>query len=102
MESYLAMKKRHQSEFDNFPCFFAFNQNQFDEGMKKLNVSNAKEELYIGGGGMYFRKSDADTLYEMIERTSKELSDALHTNDDFLYQAVRYELANHEFCVTEE
>lgn len=102
MESYVQMKRRHQEEFNNFPCFFAWSDSQFDEGLKKLVVKNAKEELYHGGNGMFYRKSDAHKLSEMIKRNGKELDEALRNDDDFLYQAVRYELANHEFCITEE
>ena len=101
METYRHMLKRHQSEFNQFPCFFAFNQSQFEDGKKHLGVVE-DDELYCGTGGMYYRRVDAKKLYEMVERNCRELNEALHNDDDFLYEAVRYELANHEYCITEE
>lgn len=100
-ETYRQMSKRHQSEFNNFPCFFAFSMKQFEEGMEKLGVKS-ESELYQGIGGMFYRRTDAPKLHEIIERNHNEMQEALHKDMDFLYHAVRYELANHEFCITED
>ena len=32
MNAYQEMQDRQQKEFNSFPCFFAFGQEQFDEG----------------------------------------------------------------------
>ena len=90
-ETYRQMSKRHQSEFNNFPCFFAFSMKQFEEGMEKLGVKS-ESELYQGIGGMFYRRTDAPKLHEMMERNHNEMQEALHKDMDFLYHAVRYEL----------
>lgn len=98
-ETYIEMKNRHQEEFNNFPCFFAFNNKQFEEGKKELGVTN-DNELYHGYSGMYYRKTDAKKLHELLEKNDEELRKALETDDDFFYDAILTELGNHEFCIT--
>ena len=54
MNAYQEMRDRQQKEFNSFPCFFAFDQKQFDEGMKKLGLKPGDTKLiYRGPGGMY-------------------------------------------------
>lgn len=101
METYRQMRERHQKEFNEFPCFFAISENQFNRGMEQLGVKSV-DELYRGIGGMFYRKTDAPKLHEIIDRSHKELQDALHNDMDFLYKAVYCELADHEACFTEE
>jgi len=43
VNTYLKLKQTRQKEVDKFPMFFAFNKEQFAEGLKKLNVK--QEEL---------------------------------------------------------
>ena len=57
-ETYRQMRKRHQSEFNKFPCFFAFSMKQFNKGMEELGVKD-ESELYQGIGGMFYRRTDA-------------------------------------------
>jgi len=38
MNSYLELKEKHQKEVNEFPMFFAFNDKQFKEGMKKFGL----------------------------------------------------------------
>ena len=98
-ETYEAMRKRHQNEINSFPCFFAFNKQQLEEGKRSLGVKS-DHELYSGFGGMIYRRKDAPKLRDMLNRHSTELQNALRTDDDFLYKAVRIELSNHEYCVS--
>lgn len=98
METYEEMRNRHQKEFNAFPCFFAFDNKQFDEGMKKLGVES-KQEIYSGGNGMYYRKADSPKLMEMMDRFDREQTEA-YKDDNFLKNAMVYELGNHEFCIT--
>lgn len=97
-ETYTEMRARHEKEADEFPCFFAFNDEQFKEGKKKLGVRSNKE-LYRGIAGMFYRKSDSEKLKELLHRHTAELHEA-YRDDTFLYNAIRYELANHEYCIT--
>lgn len=45
MNAYQEMQDRQQKEFNSFPCFFAFGQEQFDEGMKKLGLKPGDTKL---------------------------------------------------------
>ncbi|SHI61086.1 hypothetical protein SAMN02745671_01139 [Anaerovibrio lipolyticus DSM 3074] len=99
-ETYKQMKDRHRKEISEFPCFFAFTQKQFEKGMKELGVEN-KDELRGGFCGMVYRASDEDRLVAMLTGHAKEVKDG-YKDDDFLYSAFRYEMENHEFCITHE
>lgn len=101
MNKYLQLKEKHQKEFNNFPMFFAFDQKQFVEGMNKLGLTeNDTDKIYsFGNTGGYFRKADASKLNEMLERFEKERQEALK-DDEYLYQAILYELGNHEYIIT--
>ena len=70
-ETYRQMKKRHQDEFNSFPCFFAFNKEQFIKGMKELGAKSAFE-LRQGIAGMFYRRADEPELCEMSERHHNE------------------------------
>ena len=98
MNAYQEMKNRHQKEIGGFPSFFAFNDKQFKEGMEKLGVKDTNE-LCQGFAGMVYRKADAEKLKELLERQDKETKEALE-DDKILHDAIVYELANHEYCVT--
>ena len=106
---YLEMRDRQQktvSDYLSKYAFFAFNERQFSAGLEKLkiNEADAGERLVsIGGTGGYILKERAAGLAEMIEKYEKELRDAWEdpdTGEDFAYKMLRYELDNHEFCIT--
>jgi hypothetical protein len=98
------MRERQQKEFDTFPLFAAFSNEQFNEGMASLGLSpDDTGKIYHIGGGCYIRRTDADALHEMTNRHDAELRaamDADETGDGFLLEAWYYELANHEYCIT--
>ncbi len=37
-ETYIQMKQRQQKELNEFPCFFAFSDEQFNKGMEKFGL----------------------------------------------------------------
>ncbi len=96
--TYAALRERQQEEFNSFPCFYAFSRKQFEEGVAKLGVASEKD-LYNGVGGMFYRKTDAEKLHALMRRFNTEMSEAFK-DDAFLYDAITYELANHEYCIT--
>lgn len=103
MNKYIEMKKRHQEEVNNFPKFFAFTEKRFNEQMIERGLDPEKDLgkiLSINGGGFILR-SDEEKFDEMFARHRKELSDAIYANEnDFVVEMFRYELANHEYCIT--
>ena len=63
MNIYKTMKDHHQNEINNFPMFFAFNQEQFNEGMESLGLNpNETNKISSIGAGGYIRKTDSEKL----------------------------------------
>lgn len=55
------------------------------------------------GTGGFYRRTDADLIREIFRRHQQEREEAIAADKDgtgYLYQMFRYELANHEYCVT--
>lgn len=106
MNRYKELKDKHQQEVNSFPMMFAFSQEQFDKGMKKLGLEPSDtDKIYSLGGGGYYKKSDAEALHEMFNRHEKEMQEAINndtTGEGFIYNMFRYELNNHEYSYTRE
>jgi hypothetical protein len=97
MNSYIKFKEKRQKEVNNFPMFFAFSTKQLDETLKKLSVN--KEDILSFGSGSYIKKADRQAFYKMFDEHKKEFDEQLKS-DEFVYDMFRYELANHEYCIT--
>jgi len=69
--------------------------------MEKLGVTDAQKELYSIGGGGYIRKSDSKALSDLVIRLDAEMKTAME-DKQFMTDAIRYELANHEYCITHD
>lgn len=102
MNNYMKLRNKHQEEINAFPMFFAFNDKQFEEGMKKFGLTiNDTDKIYkLGSTGGFYRKSDSQMLRDMFERHSQEIDDAIKNDDQFVYEMFLYELGNHEYCIT--
>ena len=48
MESYREMKERQQKEFNAFPLAFAFNEDQFEQGMNRLGLDVSETDKVYG------------------------------------------------------
>ncbi len=97
MNKYEKLRTKHSKEVNDFPMFFAFNEEQLEEGLKKLNTT--KDNLVQIGGGGLIRKGDKTKYLDMIKRQHAEDIKAVK-DDEYVYQMFRYELANHEYCIT--
>ena len=101
MKNYQELKQAHSKDIDNFGgIFFAFNQEQFKEGMEKvrLTISDTKEIFSLGAGG-YIRKDKSKDFEDMLERHTKERQE-LKKEEKTLLSALVYELQNHEYCIS--
>lgn len=69
--------------------------------MKKLGLKPGDTKLiYRAPGGMYYRKTDSDSLKEMMARFDREKEAAIvgdTTGEGFILDMFSTELANHEF-----
>ena len=106
MNKYKHLKDKHQNECNSFPCFFAFNKKQVNEGMEKLGLNpDNTDKIYRGIGGMFYKKSDSQKLKDMLNRHDKELEEAIKndkTGEGFIFDMFYYELSNHEYGYTYE
>lgn len=101
---YSELRQKQQKEVDEFPFGFAFSNEQFKEMMEKFGLTeNDTDKIYSIGAGGYIRKSDADAMHEMFTRHEKERQQAIENDKDssgYIYEMFRYELDNHEYCIT--
>lgn len=99
---YTEFKERQQKEINDLPIYFAFGDRQLQEKADELGFSTVEEMLQnvvgIGAGG-FVLKNDLDLVLDTFKRHSEEMSEALK-NDDFLKDALEYELGNHEYIIT--
>lgn len=99
METYLEFKERTKKETEQFPMFFAFDNEQLKEGKKEINASDDDKLLAIGGGG-YIKVEDKQNLLDLFDSHEQEHKSNMLATDDYVYHMVKYELGNHEFVIT--
>ena len=101
---YLKLKEKHQKEVNDFPFGFAFSNEQFKDMMKKFGLKEKDtDKIYSLGAGSYIRKSDSEAMEQMFARHRKEIENEIQNDKDgtgFIYEMFRYELSNHEYCIT--
>jgi hypothetical protein len=105
MNTYLELKNKQQKEVNEFPMFFAFNQKQFEEGMKRFGLEAGEmDKIYkLGNTGGFYLKTDSQKLFDMMERHEAEMEEAIRsdeTGEGFILEMFRYELDNHEYGYT--
>ena len=96
MRTYGDIKQAIGTIIGTIPMFFAFNHEQFEQGLEKLGCT--KEEL-VGMGGGYMKASDGHLFKAANEEVKRIRMDYLST-DSGLLSAIRYELSNHEYGYT--
>lgn len=98
---YLEMKNKHQDRINALPLQFAFNKQQFEEGMRNLGLSPDETDKVcsIPAGG-FILKTDRELVLTAFKETNEEMSDALANDDDFCIEALIYEMGNHEYGYT--
>lgn len=100
---YTEIRKKHQKEVNDFKMFYAFTDQQFDEGMKKLGLDPSDTDKVISTGyGGFMRKEDAPDFKEMFNRHGKEIEQAVADSDQFIFDMFNYELSNHEYLYTRD
>lgn len=104
MSEYYKLKEKYQNEVNAFPMFFAFDNNQFAEGMKKLGLEvTDTDKIYSISEGGYIRRTDNDALADLINRNEAAMNKAIaedKTGLGFIYDMFKYELDNHEYGYT--
>ncbi len=98
METYTQQKKRHQDEISGFDgLFFAFSNDQLKKGLDKVKAE-VKDIISIGAGG-FILKTQVKAFIDTLKRHEQERKDLKKDNKIF-FDALVYELNNHEYCIT--
>jgi len=98
-ETYQQQKARHRAEFNAFEgIFWAFSNEQMREGIEKHGVNENNKIVSIGAGG-FVLKSRLQDFKNLLARQEAERKE-LRKNEKELVDAIAYELANHEYCIT--
>lgn len=103
MISYQEMKKTVQKKYDDFLrdyAFFAFSNEQFEEGKKKLNVGPDNKLVRIYGGG-FLLASKVDEFKALVKECD-DIQKQYNKDKKQLKKAIMYELANHEYHIRED
>ena len=87
---------KRQEEFNNLPIFYAYNERQWEEGLRKYNC---KPEDVVRCGVGFCDKKDVHLLREFYE---SDILDDLMKDYEFAYNAIYYEMANHEYHINLE
>ena len=74
-------------------CFFAFSDDQFNEGIKKHNLEGKK--IYRGYGGLYGTKEGIDELMAFYDNLNTRIA-----NECDPQEVYNYEFSNHECSYT--
>ena len=103
---YDEIKEKHQKIVDAFPIKFAFSDEQFNQGMKELDLkpTDTDKVVSIGGGG-FIRKTDVKKYCDMWDKFRKEHNDLIEsdtTGDGYIKDMFVSELENHEYSYTNE
>lgn len=100
MNTYRTFKDNQEKLFNDFSkenLFFAFSDSQFKEWLIKLNAK--EEEIGSIGSGGFIKKENASKYIEILKSMDYETIEFLKDENN-LFSAFVYELANHEYCIT--
>ena len=92
--NYSEFREERRTRLDAFPMGWAFSNEQFEQMIEKLGTTDL---LRIGAGG-FIRKSDRQAFLDMNKKLDDEEKEYMADPEQFR-QAVRSELANHEWQI---
>lgn len=104
MKTYLELKLEHQKRVDNFEgLFFAYSNEQFKEGLKKvgLDPESPTDKIVTLGDGAYILQSRAKDFMALLDLNEKEKKEYRKDKKQLLDMLI-YELNNHEYCITRD
>ena len=90
-QEYLDLINRQREEINNFPIYYAFDEKQLEEALKKLGATRDKCVTIFGHGDIV-KKEYAPKFIEMLKRHTQEVKDRLAADKDFASAAFLYEM----------
>ena len=105
MKNYNEIKRNHEKIYNDLiekhKIFFAFSNEQLEEGKKKIGVKDNKELASLGMGG-FGKKEDIKLFFEEADKEDKRYKAELKEARKAKEEAILYELNNHECFYTGE
>lgn len=105
-ENYKKMREQQQKEFDQIPKMFAFDDEQFKSGLKKLGLTeNEKSNIVPIGFNGFIRKQDIKQYNDMQNRFMKEFQHSImadKSGEKFIKGMFLEEMRNHEYSYTND
>ena len=101
--AYEEFKQAQQNGLDAFiekHVFFAFSNEQFRDGLEKLDLAHDDKVVSIGAGG-FCRKSKAKDFIALLDKKRRGLSERM-VDFDFAYDAFMREMYNHEYEINSQ
>lgn len=98
MTTYIDLLAANEATMNAVPMFFAFTQEQLDAAMAARGVTDTALLCRVAHGALML-KSEVHLLRAALDEAAARREAYLAT-DDGLLEALTYELANHEYCIT--
>ena len=101
-----AEQQRRMNEFVSKYAFFAFDENQFNEGLEKLGIAPGTEDALVSiPGGGYVLADKAQDFKDLLKSFRRERADAIRdteTGAQFAYDMFRASLNDNEYSYSED
>ena len=85
------MDEKHHIDCYRYDCFFAFSNQQFAEGLKKIRPLKEGEKLVSVGAGMYGTRDGVDRFFAAYDEVDRRVKDECDPQEVYFY-----EYNNHE------
>jgi hypothetical protein len=97
----LKIEKQKQIDklFEDCELFWAFSDEQFNEGKAKYPLKEGEKYASIGAGG-YIKSNKVNTFINGMEKINKDFKDAMRENKEARAAHILYELQNYEAFYT--
>ena len=99
-------QQKRMNEFLRRYAFFAFDENQFNEGLEKLGIAPGTEDALVSiPGGGYVLADKAQDFTDLLKSFRRERADAIRdteTGAQFAYDMFRASLNDNEYSYSED
>ncbi len=99
-------QQRRMNEFVSKYAFFAFDENQFNEGLEKLGIEPGTEDALVSiPGGGYVLADKVQDFKDLLKSFRQERADAIRdteTGAQFAYDMFRASLNDSEYSYSED
>lgn len=99
-------QQKRMNEFLRRYAFFAFDENQFNEGLEKLGIAPGTEGTLVSiPGGGYVLADKAQDFKDLLKSFRRERADAIRdaeTGAQFAYDMFRASLNDNEYSYSED